>query len=233
MNTDSFYYKIYLKKNSKELIAVIDNPNSDIDTKLTALHILNERQELTKDLEAIKEELTHKIQKISSNEIANNRYNTFWRRFFANWIDGIVIGILGFVIKPFENASSPTLINLIYFVSLLIPYLYSILLHGYSGQTIGKMIVGVKIFDKSENSKINFKQAFLRDIIPLSGGLVLFLLSVSGFLTNQGIVTLTAILFMTIMVSWTVLEIITMLFSDKRRALHDFIAGTVVLRIKD
>ena len=31
---------------------------------------------------------------------------------------------------------------------------------------------------------------------------------------------------------WSILDIITMLFSDKRRALHDLIAGTVVLRLK-
>jgi len=32
---------------------------------------------------------------------------------------------------------------------------------------------------------------------------------------------------------WSLLEIITMLFDRKGRAIHDFIAGTVVLRIKD
>ena len=30
---------------------------------------------------------------------------------------------------------------------------------------------------------------------------------------------------------WTVLEILTMLTNDKRRALHDYIAGTVVVKV--
>jgi len=31
---------------------------------------------------------------------------------------------------------------------------------------------------------------------------------------------------------WFLLECVTMLFSAKRRAIHDFIAGSVVVRIK-
>jgi hypothetical protein len=70
MNTNNLYYKIYQKKNSKELIEVISNPNSDIDTKLIALQILDERQELTAELEVVREELTRKMQKISTNKIS-------------------------------------------------------------------------------------------------------------------------------------------------------------------
>jgi uncharacterized RDD family membrane protein YckC len=146
------------------------------------------------------------------------------------WIDGIMISILGYIIKPFEDSNAASVTNLVNFVSLFLPYMYAILFHGYAGQTIGKMIAGIKILDKSENTEINFSQAILRDIIPLGSVLVL---SVLGLINKNGVATTSAIVFMSIILSWSVLEIVTMLFSKKRRALHDFIAGTIVLRIKD
>ncbi len=112
MNTDSFYYKIYQKKQSKELLGVIENYNSDIDTKLTALEILKERDELTVELIQIQDELRQKIKIVSTNNIAQNKYQTFWRRFFAMWIDGIIIGLLGYLMKFYQNSDSIILFNL-------------------------------------------------------------------------------------------------------------------------
>jgi uncharacterized RDD family membrane protein YckC len=233
MNTDNFYYKIYQKKQSKELLGVIENSNSDIDTKLTALEILKERDELTDELIKIQDELKQKIKTVSTKNIAQNKYQTFWRRFFAMWIDGIIIGLLGYLMKFYQNSESIVLFNLILFLSQVLPYMYSILLHGTYGQTFGKMITGVRIFDKSENTNITFGQAVLRDIFPLGGVILLFLLSWFGLLTNGSFATTITIIIMAIMLLWTILEIVTMLFSEKRRALHDLIAGTVVLRLRE
>lgn len=233
MNTDNLYYKIYQKKTSEELIEVINNHNSAIDTKMIAFQILDDRQELTTDLEIIREELNQEFHKALTNSLAENRYDTFGRRVFALWIDGVIISILRYATKPFEDSNSDFVLNLIFFASLFLPYLYTILFHGFSGQTIGKMIAGIKILDKSEGTDINFGQAILRDIIPLIGVLVLFLLSVFGLLDESGNATSSAIIFSSIILSWSILEMMTMIFNEKRRALHDYIAGTVVLRTKD
>jgi len=233
MNPDNLYYKIYQKKTSEELIEVINNHNSAIDTKMIAFQILDDRQELTADLKIIREELNQEFHKALTNSMAENRYDTFGRRVFALWIDGVIISILRYATKPFEDSSSDFVLNFIFFASLFLPYLYTILFHGFSGQTIGKMIAGIKILDKSEATDINFSQAILRDIIPLMGVLVLFLLSVFGLLDESGNAKYSAIIFSSIILSWSILEIMTMIFNEKRRALHDYIAGTVVLRVKD
>lgn len=233
MNTDNLYYKIYQKKTSEELIEVINNHNSAIDTKMIAFQILDDRQELTADLKMIREELNQEFHKALTNSLAENRYDTFSRRVFALWIDGVIISILRYATKPFEGSSSDFVLNFIFFASLFLPYLYTILFHGFSGQTIGKMIAGIKILDKSEATDINFSQAILRDVIPLIGVIILFVLSVFGLLDESGNATSSAIIFSSIILSWSILEIMTMIFNEKRRALHDYIAGTVVLRIKD
>lgn len=233
MNTDSLYYKIYLKKQSKELFAIIENPNSVVDKKLTALEILKERDELTCELIHIQDELMQEVKTISTNKIAQNKYETFWRRFFAMWIDGIIIGLLGYLEKLSQNFDSIILFNLILFFSQVLPYLYSILLHGSYGQTIGKMITRVRIFDKSENSNITFRQAILRDIFPLGGVLLIFVVNWFRLLPDSRFAITMVTIIMVIIISWTILEIITMMFSKKRRAIHDLIAGTVVLRLQD
>ncbi len=232
MNSDSFYYKVCQNKQSKELLAIIENPNSNVDTKLTALEILKERDELKGELIPIQDELTQEVKTISANNIAQDKYKTFWRRFFAMWIDGIIIGLLGYVAKLFQNSDSIILVNLILFFSQVLPYIYSIFLHGSYGQTLGKMITGVRIFDKSENSNITFKQAILRDIFPLGGVLLLFTINWVGLSTDSSFASTVVMTIMMIIISWSILEIITMMLNKKRRAIHDLIAGTVVLRLQ-
>jgi uncharacterized RDD family membrane protein YckC len=81
------------------------------------------------------------------------------------------------------------------------------------------------------------RQAILRDILiivinTVSLALSLYLvLSGAGihspdFFSLQSYIALAAF-------AWFVAEILTMLTNEKRRALHDFIAGTVVVRTGD
>jgi uncharacterized RDD family membrane protein YckC len=105
------------------------------------------------------------------------------------------------------------------------------LFHGFTGQTIGKMVIGIKIFDKSEKLKISFGQAILRDIVPLGLTLIIYLISILGLSRDNSELTFSSLLILYILVIWSILEIITLLFNKKHRALHDIIAGTVVLKI--
>lgn len=109
-------------------------------------------------------------------------------------------------------------------------------MHAQFGQTAGKMATGVKIFDESEESDITWTQAVLRDIVPVFFFLVsvIYLASIgtsietalqteaTGFLLNAYVYASLA---------WGLAEVITMLFNSKRRAVHDFIARTVVVRV--
>ena len=106
-------------------------------------------------------------------------------------------------------------------------------MHGAYGQTLGKMITSVKVLDLSEN-KLSYKQAALRDIVPLLdwpiGIYGSYQASFGGLGFAEEFTSLPMIIYFSILFGWALLEIITMLFNKKRSAIHDFIAGSVVVK---
>lgn len=167
-----------------------------------------------------------------------NRYRTFWPRFWALIIDGIVAGVplallaylLQKVIRP-----EPSIKAYIDQGTDLIALAYYIVLHAKFGQTVGKMATGVKVLDKSEQANISWGQAVMRDIVPV----VFFVASLAYLIAFgipadgeelSGVAAFMLYAYAIAAVVWSVAEIVTMLFNRKRRAVHDFIAGTVVVR---
>jgi len=232
MNSENFYYRIYDKKTSEELTEIIKDKNIAIDTRNLAIEILDKRGELTDELNSLKTELGKTQLSLLRNEVSQDKYSTFWERIAANAIDDTLLKITGFASVLFiTNTSAFNQITLI--VASIFPYFYSIILHGYLGQTIGKMLMGIKVFDKDEVTPITMKQAFIRDCIPLLLAMILLILSLFGFINAETESNTATIFLSIILVSWTLLEIITLLFDKRRRALHDYIAGTVVLKLKN
>ncbi len=231
MSTTNFYHKIYRKKNDNELIAIVKGDSYTDDSKICAIAILKERDILTDELISIEQDLGADRNFGIRSGNRDVRYHTGGDRLAALFIDGIFLGIVNWFLKFYEGLESTAWIGLIAFLSFIIPYVYSILLHGYCGQTFGKMAMGVKIFDKSEKKLISYKQAFMRELVPLSILGLLQLFSLFGNLEEWNFWIYLTILMSWIMMSWALLEIGTMLFDKKRRALHDYIAGTVVLKV--
>jgi uncharacterized RDD family membrane protein YckC len=122
----------------------------------------------------------------------------FWRRLAANLLDGLIVGVPLAIISYFITGSMEgdpitSLINLAYF--LLVPIYWS-------GYTIGKRIMGVRIV-KVNGEKLGFGAMFLRTIVA---SLV--------YVVTLGI----ALIVSSIMVG----------VRQDKRAIHDFIAGTYV-----
>ncbi|MCI5194584.1 MAG: RDD family protein [Candidatus Electrothrix sp. AU1_5] len=161
----------------------------------------------------------------------SKRYSTSCRRIFAAIIDSYIVSkfsenILLYGYEYLNNSDN--------FIETLIFLVYSVLFHTIEGRTIGKYICKVQVVDCKTEKKITFKQAFLRDIV-----FVIFLLSFESFYIcatfgqqeyNQQWLFYIFILLNFSLLLWPLIEIITMFFNSKRRALHDFIAGTVVIR---
>jgi uncharacterized RDD family membrane protein YckC len=231
--SNNFYFNIYSKKTSEELKEIVGNINSADDSKIIAIDILETRTELTDEFRLLRNSLVNRREEIKHSEIADGKYQTFLPRFFAMIIDGIIISLIGYVNIFFANIESVFLIKILQFFLVFLPYAYSIILHGLTGQTLGKMFTNVRIYDKSEKNIIGFKQALLRDLVPLIGIFVLYVVMLFEPSFNVGLLLIVTLVFSYLMLSWTIIEIITMMFNSKRRALHDFIAGTVVLKIKD
>lgn len=232
MNSENLYYRIYEKKASAELIEITRSQNMAIDTRNLAIEILENRGELNDELISLKTELENTRLKLLTSEISPDKYSTFWERVAANAIDTSFLKILGFASALFISSSSDANQTLV-IISLFFPYCYSIVFHGYFGQTFGKMLMGIKIFNKDEFTQITMKQALLRDCIPLIFASILLILSLFGLVNEETGTNAATITLSVIVMSWAILEIVTLLFNQKRRALHDFVAGTVVLKIKD
>jgi len=176
---------------------------------------------------------------------AEMRYAGFWQRFGAYWIDMLILlpitGLAVFLGDKYR------LFMLYWFVpSLALGLFFHVYLVARYGGTPGKLLLKTRIA-MQDGSAVTMKAAMIRHA-------VLFVL-----VALVSVATLMAILQMTdetyfsygyiarsaklleLMPSWyypvSILlqiwiwgEFITMLFNKRRRAVHDFIAGTVVVR---
>ena len=141
-----------------------------------------------------------------------------------------------------SRAPGPRTILLTWRVACAVSFVtYSILCHGLYGRTLGKLLFGVVVRDVSE-SPLSLRQAVLRDIVPLVSaplslaveipyvlrgidpdGAERWAETMPGLLNWMGVLNWIGLL-------WFCTELVTMLTNRKRRALHDFIAGSVVVR---
>ena len=164
----------------------------------------------------------------------NQKYQTGFRRLGAAIVDGIVFIPLLLVdqwlISRTEN--NVILISWSVFATFLTLF-YSIAGHYKYGQTIGKWVAGVKVIDLSESKKLTLGQSILRDsfyitieiivllyfiFLILQTGKTDYILNDYKRFSNQPIMW------------WTFIELISMLTNPKRRAIHDFLARSVVIR---
>ena len=164
-----------------------------------------------------------------------DRYNTFWPRFGAGFLDSAALAPLAWFDQVLWNYSSSSGALLSWSLAYqVMGLLYSVGLVFLFGQTLGKMATGVVVLD-SNGRKLTLMQAVLRDVVQ--GVLVpVFIVLVgnnvlAGRLENRGLGDTDYLMwFAVILMIWGILELITMLFNSRRRAIHDLIAGTVVVR---
>jgi uncharacterized RDD family membrane protein YckC len=168
------------------------------------------------------------------------KYRTFDKRCWAGLVDGFVflpIMLLDRLIWAHHGGIPNVLLALFHLANSMIYYAYSIYFLGKYGQTLGKMALKIKVLDVSEQQHVTYLQALKRDIVPLVVATLLLpyelyqIIVGKFYLQNPGAMPdkISLILAYSFM-GWFLLEIITMMFSSKRRAIHDFIAGSVVVR---
>lgn len=171
-------------------------------------------------------------------------YAGFWRRLTAFAVDVLVVAAPYWLHEQAWRVS-PLVALVATLVLDVSSQAYVIGCHARWGQTIGKMVLGIRVV-QLDGAPITPRHALLRNAVEI--GLVLIgipsmayvLLTWNGPewttipdldrhrlvvdrdpLSNYafGLVTL-----------WQASEFVVLLFNAKRRALHDFIAGTVVVR---
>src|SRR5687767_4447174 len=162
------------------------------------------------------------------------RYNTFWRRFGALLIDGLMFQALNIAIPETDRGSSLGLVALVSAIGL-IPIIYSTAMHARFGQTVGKMAAGVMVLDLSETRGPTWKQSLQRDSLSYGFAAAAFVLTAMTIsMTTEGD-RLAVIVFgfglMFALLAWSLGEILSTLINSRRRSFHDLIAGTVVVKL--
>lgn len=163
------------------------------------------------------------------------KYKTGTRRLGAAIIDTLVfiplISVDTYVRENINNRIG-LLTWLCFYVAISISY--SVFMHYKYGQTFGKMAAKIRLTTLDETGNLSLKQALLRDsfyILAETVGLIYFSIQLfredllladllESFDNFGGAVALV----------WILLELVTMLTNRKRRAIHDFIAGSVVVK---
>jgi uncharacterized RDD family membrane protein YckC len=171
-------------------------------------------------------------------------FATFWRRFAATWIDIFVLLPVGIAQTWWESVSKEAAVVLCV-PSLALGLGYTIYCHGRFGQTVGKWLMGIRVV-RVTGERIGWREAWLRSSVelPFSAlnvvGRIIALVGTADSeyygvgwyqrgLNVAGHAPSWAGWAGRVAVIWFWSEVVTMLFNKRRRALHDFIAGTVVV----
>ncbi|MCB9045666.1 MAG: RDD family protein [Chitinophagales bacterium] len=126
-------------------------------------------------------------------------YAGFWARFFAYFIDGLILAIPGFIIRFVVNDSLLEGNLLSATITFIVDWLYFALQESGSAQaTLGKRILDIKVTDM-DGGRISFGRATGRYFGKIISAIILMI----GFIMAA--------------------------FDDRKQALHDKMAGTLVV----
>ncbi|MGB8193882.1 MAG: RDD family protein [Chitinophagaceae bacterium] len=158
-----------------------------------------------------------------------DRYNTFLQRFVAGLIDGCIFIPISFLGSFFEGSDkfSVAVWSLIYLFAWSFYYIF---LHGRDGQTLGKKVMSIKVYDVDEKSVIGYRRAFYRESVPII--LELIYIVVIFIEPEYSEMIVLSILSGSATFIWFALELVSMFTNSKRRAVHDFMGESVVIDLK-
>lgn len=179
--------------------------------------------------------------------ITESIYAGFWARLGSLLLDSVfsipVIFLVLYLNGLGKNVYFYTLVpNLLFFIW------YNIYLLKKYGGTPGKLVVGIKII-KLDGQAIGWKEAILRNVILLALTVLSCIVmtvclikaddatftSLSWMKQTQYLMTLSPVFFKIYAWAsniWIYSEFIVLLTNKRKRAIHDFIAGTVIVKAK-
>lgn len=162
-----------------------------------------------------------------------DKYQTFFPRLIALLIDSFIMIPLFVFDQWFREWQFPPLFFYFWIpLSSLVFPVYSITMNAKFGQTLGKMWMKVKVTDVSEEKEITLPQAILRDLPQLIFNSAAIIIGISALSYDEKSIEMMYAYgtFNVIAGLWSLADIIVFLFNDRRRALHDLIARTIVVK---
>src|SRR5918999_1567635 len=130
------------------------------------------------------------------------------RRVLATIVDGVLLGLLFFVMSMLFGSSSAeggqvnaSLNGLPFLMYLVLVVAYYVLMEGYLGQTVGKMLLGIKVVREDSGEVLGLQGAAIRTVLRIVDGFFFYLVA-----------------------------FISVLASAKNQRLGDMVANTLVVR---
>jgi len=171
-------------------------------------------------------------------------YVGFWKRFLAIFIDLLVLLPVIFLFEWLKSFNITMAIKVAILSSILFS-MYHVLFNAYFGGTIGKLAVGIRI-TKPDGSHINWLEVWKRSSVDLFFTFILLGIQIwtltqvdpISYISLDRIARTTLLRsyyptwyksLINIQLIWVGSEVIVLLLNKRKRAIHDFIAGTVVI----
>ncbi|MBA3889804.1 MAG: RDD family protein [Gemmatimonadaceae bacterium] len=172
-------------------------------------------------------------------------YATFWDRLRAGVID-IIIFLPMLPLTLWGLDAGRTEAAIVYTANYAVYFVYAVLGHALFGQTIGKRIARIRVVDTG-GARIGWRRATRRSAVDIALG-TLSIIAYIAVLQQISAAEFAALDYAATQArydeirpwwaagaeylywAWLASEIVSVLFNRRRRALHDFIAGTVVVR---
>ena len=187
------------------------------------------------------------------------RYHTFWARFIAGLFDGMVLVPVAWTTTLLVGYGRPEVAIAWVVAAAPVGWLYTSYCHGRWGQTIGKRAAKIRVVRADTEGPIGYRRALRRDIgnilFSTMGSILLVVWIQQGetdaFRVFSAVSTDLSsaegplgpsrdafsgyepanFILLFVNSAWALTEVGTMLLNQKRRALHDFIGGTVVVNL--
>ena len=143
------------------------------------------------------------------------RYRTFWPRVAAALIDSLILSpliIIDFTVTAWIWLAA----------SAIVQHAYSIIGHALYGQTVGKRLMRVMVVCAHEHLAVSWSDALLREIFWIATTIAV-LVTERTVMENYGVTTVSIIILCNILVT---------AIHPRNRGIHDFIGGTVVIRLQ-
>ena len=93
----------------------------------------------------------------------------FWRRFAGAFIDGLVLSIVGYVLRLVLGAAVGELL------SLAVGAAYFTWFHGSTGQTPGNAALGIRVVDIDRGETLDYGRALARWAVSIVSAVVILL----------------------------------------------------------
>lgn len=152
MEKHNFFSDKFAKKTTDGLRKITVSSSHQEAAKLAAIWELERREGVNEELATIAEDIQiQKEQKKEENRVAL-KYQTSGPRFFAALIDWGLMMLIVLLINLIPMIS--WIQSLINALLIILPYGYSVLMHAYYGQTVGKILMSVKVVTYSNESDI-------------------------------------------------------------------------------